>query len=69
MNALIRLTRYKEYIFFVMVTTFLGAIVGKGFFGWKLVGVLTANLLAVAFAFMINDVEDAPDLGCVDISS
>jgi 4-hydroxybenzoate polyprenyltransferase len=29
--------------------------------GWKLIGVLTANLLAVAFAFMINDVEDAPD--------
>src|SRR5258708_24481509 len=29
--------------------------------GWKLVGVVTANLLTVAFAFMINDVEDAPD--------
>lgn len=61
MNALIRLTRYKEFFFFVMVTTFLGAAVGEGFFGWKLVGVLAANLLAVAFAFMINDIEDAPD--------
>lgn len=61
MNALIRLTRFKEYTFFVMITTFLGAAASNGFFGWKLVGVLVANLLAVAFAFMINDVEDAPD--------
>jgi 4-hydroxybenzoate polyprenyltransferase len=61
MNALIRLTRYNEYPFFVMVTTLLGAAAANGFFGWKLVGVLVANILAVAFAFMINDVEDAPD--------
>jgi 4-hydroxybenzoate polyprenyltransferase len=61
LNALFRFTRCKEYLFFVLVTTLLGAAVAKGFFGWKLVGVLVANLLAVAFAFMINDVEDAPD--------
>jgi len=59
--GLIRLTRYKEYPFFVIFTTLLGAAVAHGFFGWKLIGVLAANLLAVAFAFMINDVEDAPD--------
>lgn len=61
MNALIRLTRYKEYTFFVMITSLLGAATAEGFFGWKLVGVLAANFLAVAFAFMINDIEDAPD--------
>jgi len=60
-NGLIRLTRFKEYLFFVMVTTLLGAASANGVFGWKLVGVLAGNLLAVAFAFMINDVEDAPD--------
>jgi 4-hydroxybenzoate polyprenyltransferase len=61
MNAMIRLTRYNEYPFFVIITTLLGASAANGFFGWQLVGVLVANLLTVAFAFMINDVEDAPD--------
>jgi 4-hydroxybenzoate polyprenyltransferase len=61
MNGLLRLTRYKEYPFFVIITSLLGAAAANGFLGWKLIGVLTANLLAVAFAFMINDVEDAPD--------
>ncbi len=60
-GGLIRLTRFKEYPFFVMITTLIGAAAAHGIFGWKLVGVLAANLLAVAFAFMINDVEDAPD--------
>ncbi len=59
--GLVRLTRFKEYPFFVMITTLIGAAAARGEFGWKLVGVLAANLLAVAFAFMINDVEDAND--------
>jgi 4-hydroxybenzoate polyprenyltransferase len=60
-QALIRLTRYKEYTFFVTVTTLLGAASGNGEIGWQLVGVWFANWLAVMFAFMINDVEDADD--------
>lgn len=60
-HGIIRLSRYKEYFFFVVITTFFGAISAEGVFGWKLVGVLIANWLAVAFAFMINDVEDAAD--------
>ena len=61
MNALVRLSRYREYLFFVMVTTLLGAISSYAAPGWRLVGVILANWLAVAFAFMINDVEDAPE--------
>ncbi|HTX79033.1 MAG TPA: UbiA family prenyltransferase [Longilinea sp.] len=61
LDGLIRLARYKEYLFFVIVTTLLGAAAANGVFGWKLAGVVVANQLAVAFAFMINDVEDAPD--------
>jgi 4-hydroxybenzoate polyprenyltransferase len=57
----LRLARYKEFFFFVVITTLLGASAGSGYFGWTLVGVLIANWLAVAFAFMINDVEDAND--------
>jgi 4-hydroxybenzoate polyprenyltransferase len=60
-QAMIRLTRYKEYTFFVTVTTLLGAASGNGEVGWQLAGVLAANWLAVMFAFMINDVEDADD--------
>jgi len=56
-----RLTRFREYIWFVLVTTLLGAAAGGGSLGWPLIVVLAANWLAVGFAFMINDVEDAPD--------
>lgn len=61
-NAGIRLTRCKEYLAFVIVTTLLGAAAANnGSLGWQLIGGLVANWLAVAFAFMINDVEDAED--------
>lgn len=60
-NALIRLTRYKEYIWFVIVTTLLGAAAAGGTLGWPLIAALIANELAVGFSFMINDVEDADD--------
>ena len=59
--AMIRLTRFKEFTFFVIVTTFLGIAAGHGQLSWTLIGVLAANWLSVMFAFMINDVEDAPD--------
>ena len=61
LGGILRLTRYREYLWFVIITTLLGAAVGRGSFGWRLIGVLVANWLAVGFAFMINDVEDAPD--------
>jgi 4-hydroxybenzoate polyprenyltransferase len=59
--GLLSLTRFKEYIAFVTVTTLLGATAGEGRFGWRLWVVLVANWLVVGFAFMINDVEDAED--------
>ncbi len=61
LNGLIRLLRFKEYFFFVIVTTLLGATASYGVFGWRLLGALVGNWLAVAFAFMVNDVEDADD--------
>jgi hypothetical protein len=53
-KGIIRLSRYKEYFFFVVITTFMGALSADGFFGWKLVGVLVANLLAVAFYLILK---------------
>ena len=61
LSGIWRLTRFKEYVSFVIITTLLGAAASRGSFGWLLIGVLVANWLAVGFAFMINDVEDAPD--------
>jgi 4-hydroxybenzoate polyprenyltransferase len=64
-RGLIRLTRWQEYIAFVIPLTILGALLAARPNGilldWRLVVVTLANILAVAYAFMINDIEDAPD--------
>jgi 4-hydroxybenzoate polyprenyltransferase len=61
LSAIWRLTRFEEYVSFVIITTLLGAAAGQGSLAWPLIVVLIANWLAVGFAFMVNDVEDAPD--------
>ncbi len=59
--SLIRLTRWKEFVpFTIPVTVFAALLSGKPL-DWRLVAVTVANILAVAYAFMINDIEDAPD--------
>ncbi|HEY3289777.1 MAG TPA: UbiA family prenyltransferase [Anaerolineae bacterium] len=61
LKGLLQLTRYREYVLFVCVTTLMGAKLGGGDFDLRLAIVLAANILVVGFAFMYNDVEDAPD--------
>lgn len=65
LRGLIRLTRWKEYIPFVIPLTILGALLAARpnnvLLDWRLIAVTIANILAVAYAFMINDIEDAPD--------
>ena len=61
LKGLLQLTRYREYVLFVCVTTLMGAKLGGGDFDLRLMIVLAANILVVGFAFMYNDVEDAPD--------
>ncbi len=66
-RALIKLTRWKEHVNFVVALTLLGALLAvqaapEGTaIDWRLAAVMLANLLAMAYAFMINDIEDAPD--------
>lgn len=64
-RALIQLTRWKEYVPFVVPLTIIGALLAARPHGvlldWRLIAVTFANVLAVAYAFMINDIEDAPD--------
>ncbi len=65
LRGLIQLTRWKEYVPFVVPLTIVGALMAARPHGtlldWRLIAVTLANVLAVAYAFMINDIEDAPD--------
>ncbi|MFW5713266.1 MAG: UbiA prenyltransferase family protein [Brevefilum sp.] len=61
LKGLAKLTRFDEYVYFVIITTLLGVASGQGDFDWRFFVLIPANWLAVGFAFMINDVEDAPD--------
>jgi 4-hydroxybenzoate polyprenyltransferase len=64
-EGLVKLTRWKEYVPFVIPLTILGALLAaqnnSTALDWRLIAVTLANILAVAYAFMINDIEDAPD--------
>jgi len=64
-RGVIRLTRWREYVPFVIPLTVFGAILSAQAqsvsLDWRLALVLIANTLAVGYAFMINDIEDAPD--------
>lgn len=65
LQGLVKLTRWKEYVPFVIPLTLLGALLAAHpqniTLDLRLVAVTLANILAVAYAFMINDIEDAPD--------
>jgi len=64
-HGLIQLTRWKEYVFYGVPLTVLGALLATGrgdlSLDWRLLAVIGGNILALAYAFMINDIEDAPD--------
>ncbi|MDX1991835.1 MAG: UbiA family prenyltransferase [bacterium] len=64
-HGIIQLTRWKEYVPFVVPLSLLGGLLAATPAGipldWRLAAVTFANILAVAYAFMINDIEDAPD--------
>ncbi len=65
--GLIQLTRWREHVVFVVPLTILGALLaversnGTQDLSWHLLAAIIGNVLAVAYAFMINDIEDAPD--------
>jgi 4-hydroxybenzoate polyprenyltransferase len=60
-KGLAKLTRFCDYGYYVMVPSLLGVAAAKGSFSWQLLLVLLANWMAVGFAYMVNDIEDAPD--------
>jgi 4-hydroxybenzoate polyprenyltransferase len=64
-KAIIRLTRWREHVPYTIPLVVLGALIALHLnnltFTWRIFPVLVANILAMSFAFMINDVEDADD--------
>jgi 4-hydroxybenzoate polyprenyltransferase len=66
-RSLVQLTRWREHLPYDIPLTLLGALLAV--YGmsngqqldYRLLTVLIANILAVGYAFMINDIEDAPD--------
>lgn len=56
-----KLIRFNEFGYFVIITTLLGIAAADGEFSMRLAVIVLANWLAVSFAFMVNDIEDAPD--------
>lgn len=64
-RAVLRLSRWPEHIPFTLAATWLGANMAaqhaQAALDGRLAVVTAANILAVAFAFMVNDVSDAPD--------
>ncbi|MCY4464198.1 MAG: UbiA prenyltransferase family protein [Chloroflexi bacterium] len=63
--AIVRLSRWREHVPFTIPLTLVGGLLAMEPIGapvdWRLFVVLAANVLAMCFAFMLNDVEDAPD--------
>lgn len=63
--ASVRLSRWREHVPFTIPLTLIGGLLAVEPIGapvdWRLFIVLAANVLAMCFAFMLNDVEDAPD--------
>lgn len=61
LKGLVKLSRFDEYAWFIVVTSLLGFLAAQATVSWQLFMLLLANWLTVAFAFMVNDIEDAPD--------
>lgn len=63
--SVIRLTRWREHVPYTIPLVLGGGLLAAHLDGavmnWQLGLVLLANVLAMAFAFMLNDVVDAPD--------
>lgn len=62
-EALLRLTRWREHLPFVVPLTLVGALLATQLnnipLDWRLLYVVIANMLAMSSAFIINDIEDA----------
>lgn len=64
MREILELSRWKEHLPYTVPLTILGAIIASSTrvgLDYRLVFVVMANILTMSYAFMLNDIEDAPD--------
>ena len=63
--AVIRLSRWREHVPFTIPLTIIGGLLAvepeSAQVDWRIFSVLAANVLAMSFAFMLNNIEDAAD--------
>ena len=63
--AVIRLSRWREHVPFTIPLTVFGGLLAlepqAAAADWRLFAVLAGNVLAMSFAFMLNNIEDARD--------
>lgn len=63
--AVVRLSRWREHVPFTIPLTIIGGLLAleseSAAADWRLFTVLAANVFAMSFAFMLNNIEDAPD--------
>lgn len=63
--AVIRLSRWREHVPFTIPLTLFGGLLAlepeAAVADWRLFAVLAGNILAMSFAFMLNNIEDARD--------
>lgn len=64
-KLILKLTRWPEFVPFTTILTWLGGLTAHQVYDakldWRLGVMLIANLAAMAYAFMINEIEDAED--------
>lgn len=65
LKIIIKLTRWRQHIPYTIPLVLVGGLMASSQSGisldWRLFAILIANILAMSFAFMINDVIDSPD--------
>lgn len=65
LKAIIKLSRWRQHVPYTLPLVIAGALLAISqtdtVLDWRLLAVVLANILAMTFAFMINDVVDAPD--------
>lgn len=61
LSTLVKLTRYKEYYGADLLVTSFGIYFVQPVEYYQILFIIIANFLSTAFAFMINDIEDADD--------
>ena len=64
-NAAIQLTRWREHVPFTIPLTVVGSLLAieaaDAMVDWRALSVVAANILAMGFAFIVNNIEDAAD--------